>query len=208
MTSKLSLYNNALMLLGERKLANLTENRESRRALDAAWDDGAVSYCLEQGLWNFAIRSVQIDYSPSIEPDFGYQYAFNKPEDWVRTAAVCSDDRYNNPVTQYTDETGYWWADLQTLYIRFVSDDVSFGNDLSLWPQTFTKFVEAYLAEQICPRITQSDGTLDRIQKKAKKLLIDARSKDAMNEPQRFLPRGSWTSARLGNLIRRYDRSN
>ena len=31
---QLSLYNNALTVLGERKIASLTENREPRRVLD------------------------------------------------------------------------------------------------------------------------------------------------------------------------------
>ena len=70
MTTQLTLYNNALHLIGERKLSSLSENRECRRLLDTVWDRPAIDDCLERGQWNFAIRSVHIDHSPSVEPAF------------------------------------------------------------------------------------------------------------------------------------------
>src|SRR5258708_823139 len=122
MTDKLSLYNGALTeFLGERKLANLTENREPRRVLDEIWDGGALRYCLEQGLWNFAMRTIQLTYSPSVEPDFGFRYAFDKPTDWVRTAALCVDEFFRCPLLQYNDEAGFWFADIDTIYVRYIS---------------------------------------------------------------------------------------
>ena len=81
MTSKLTLFNGALRLLGERRLASLTEDRPARRYLDDAWDDGLVDDALEQGFWNFATRTVQMTASTSVEPEFGYRYAFQKPDD-------------------------------------------------------------------------------------------------------------------------------
>ena len=201
-TTRLTLYNGALRLIGERKLASLTENREPRRVLDDAWDDGAVRFCLEQGLWNCAMRTIRIDYDPSVDPGFGYRFAFDKPEDWVRTAGVAEDEYFNAPLTRYTDEAGYWYSDLQTLYVRFVSDHASYGGDLSLWPQTLVKYVQGHLAEEICERITQHAEKLDGIQKKTKKRLTNARSKDAMNEGASFMPQGSWSAARQGGWRR------
>ena len=45
---KLSVYNNALILIGERTLTALTENREPRRLLDSSFDFDAINYCLEE----------------------------------------------------------------------------------------------------------------------------------------------------------------
>src|SRR4051794_15494709 len=94
--TKLGVYNDALRLLGERNLADVTEEAEARYALDGAWDKGAVSYggpiyCLELGYWNFATRSAALNYSPSVEPPFAYLRAFDKPVDWVRTVSVSFD---------------------------------------------------------------------------------------------------------------------
>src|SRR3546814_10721056 len=79
--TQLSLYNGALRLCGEAKLANLTEDREPRYVLDDVWDDGALRHCLQQGLWNFAMRTVEAEYSPSVEPSFGFRRAFDRSEE-------------------------------------------------------------------------------------------------------------------------------
>jgi len=198
MTTRLTLYNGALRLLGERKLASLAENREPRRLLDDAWDDGAVNGALEAGQWFFACRGMQYDYSPSVEPPFGYRRAFNKPGDFVRTMAVCQDEYFNVPVTAYSDEAGFWYADLDTLFIKYVSNDAAYGNDMSRWPQTFVKYLEACLARDIVMALKQNKTAwVDSIQL-AKDLLVEAKSQNAMAEPAKFLPASSWVAARAG----------
>lgn len=194
MPSQLNVYNDALRLVGERQLVSLTENREPRRLLDAVWD-GAVDYCLEQGQWNFAIRSQRLTYSPSVEPPFGYRRAFDKPDDYVRTVAITSDERFNNALLSYTDEAGFWFSDLDEIYLRYVSKDESFGKDTSLWPQTFRHFVAAYLATQIAPRL-KNDTDGDRLLRDYRMKKIDALTKDAMQEATKRVPSGSWVNSR------------
>lgn len=191
--TQLSLYNGALRNLKERKLASLTENREPRRVLDDVWA-GALSYVLEQGLWNFASRTSKFTPNPSYTAAFGYQNQFVKPDDFVRLVGLYSDPYGNIPLNQYTDEAGAWYSDSSEIYVTYISNDASYGTDFTRWPQTFTKYVEAYLAFEAGPRITgKDDESLSTIMTKA---LRDARSKDAMNEPTKFLPQGSWVSAR------------
>lgn len=198
MPSKLTVFNGALREIGERKLSSLTENREPRRVLDSVWDNDFIRQCLSEGLWNFAMRTVELTYSPSVSPDFGYSRAFDKPEDWVRTASMSADERFATPLLQYNDEAGYWFADLDTIYVRYVSDDDEYGSDLSLWSPKFTLFVETELAARAAKRITGSDSDAARIEKLARDRLRQARSVDAMNEPTKFAPKGSWVSARGG----------
>jgi hypothetical protein len=195
-TSRLSLYKNALLACGLRGITSLSENRESRRVLDTVWDDGAVEYCLEQGFFRFSIRTQQRTYDPSIDPDFGYQYAYPKPDDYIRTYSLCSDENLSCPIINYADEDGYWFTDFDTIYVQYVSDDDEFGFNYSAWPQTFTTFVELYLASMVCERLTQSTSKKEKIDKDLKRARIDARSKDVMNNPARFLHRGSWSNAR------------
>lgn len=205
MPSQLNVYNDALRLVGERQLVSLTENREPRRLLDAVWD-GAVEYCLEQGQWNFAIRSQQLDYSPSVEPPFGYRRAYNKPDDWIRTVSVASDPYFNSPLMQYTDEASFWFCDLDQIFIRYVSRDESFGKDTSLWPQTFRHFVAAYLAWQIAPRL-KNDIDVDKLEKQYRMKKSDALAKDAMQEATKPVPAGGWVRSRRGGYSSdRYNR--
>lgn len=206
MPSKLTVFNGCLREIGERKLSSLTENREPRRVLDSVWDNDFIRQCLSEGLWNFAMRTVELTYSPSVSPDFGYSRAFDKPEDWVRTASLSADERFATPLLQYNDEAGYWFADLDTIYVRYVSDDDEYGSDLSLWSPKFTLFVETELAARAAKRITGSDSDAARIEKLARDRLRQARSVDAMDEPTKFAPTGSWVSARGGR--NRRDRGN
>lgn len=205
--TKLMVYNGALRLLGERPLATVSESREPRRILDTVWDDGAVDHCLEQGQWVFATRAVKMEYSPSVEPPFGYSRAFDKPVDFVRTAAVCSDEYFNSPLTQYSDEDGFWFSDLDTIYVKYVSNDNAYGNDMSLWPRTFLAYIQAHMAMEACMPLTQNESKFGTLLKLTDKRLVDARSKDALSQPTKFMPQGSWTASR-GSGSRRYDRGS
>lgn len=200
MTTKLSLFNGALRLCKERKLAALSENRPPRRLLDDAWGDGsttgAVKACLEMGQWTFATRTVMLDYSPSVEPEFGYRRAFDQPEDTVRPVAICQDEFFNFPLLGYHDERHYWYTDLDTIYVRYVSNGAEYGADLSLWPEIFAKLVEAYLAMEIVGNLTGADSK--KVEQAFVRAKLEARSLDAMNKPTVFMPQGSWSSARRG----------
>ncbi|GJD92932.1 hypothetical protein [Methylobacterium iners] len=196
---KLALYNEALGHLGERRLASLAENREPRRALDQAWA-AAVLYTLEQAKWSFAIRSVQLAPVPSIAPGFGYGLAYQKPNDWLKTTAVATDERFTHPLVRYTDESGFWWTDTDPLFVRYVSTDPAYGLDLSRWSPTFGEYLALRLAQKTCQRITGSTslmGDLVKLEDVARKR---AKSNDANNTPPVFPPPGSWVRARTGRM--------
>ena len=57
---------------------------------------------------------------------------------------------------QFKDEAGFWYADLDTIYVRFVSNDATYGGDLANWPQSFINMVEGYLALKISPRLIKA----------------------------------------------------
>lgn len=198
MASKLSLYNDALLILGERKLASLAEAREPRRALDDAYDK-ALDFCLEQGFWNFAMRAVQIDSSASVVPTFGFNHAFTKPDDFIRMYRLSAYEQLDPPLLDIVDEPNYWYANCDPLYVKYISDDIAYGQDLSIWPETFADYVANRLAIKTCKRITGKDPGEDLIRAE-KKARMDARAKDAMNEPPGFPPRGTWVRSRGGGF--------
>lgn len=197
MPTRLTLYNGALRAIGHRALVSLSEGVEARRVLDEVYDD-CLAYCLEQGLWNWAIRTLEIGANPSVSPAFGYTYAFDRPDDWVRTVEISADDTFNDPLTRITDEASMWHASVDPIFVRYVSNAVDAGMDMSRWPATFTKAVETWLAHEICERITKSGTKLAEINKLWRMRIADARSKDAMNEAARFPPTGSWVRSRWG----------
>lgn len=206
-TTRLQLYNGALQICGERALASLTENRKPRYDLDLVWDGNGVRACLERGQWQFAMRAQSIDSDPDIETTFGYQNAFDKPTDWVNTSAVCSDERFTSPLISYTDAGSYWTADIDPIYVKFVSDDDAFGGNLALWPQSFVDYVMAYFASKIILALTsdkerQRAILAPRVGILAHNLKI-AKGQAQMTQATRFPAEGSWTLARRGNRTNR-----
>jgi hypothetical protein len=196
-TSRLKIYNDALILLGERALASLTENREPRRLLDQVWTNDGIEQCLEEAQWYFAMRGVRIDLDPAVSTDFGYANAFSKPDDWVLTSALCVDDHFQVPLTRYTDESGYWYSDETVIYVKYVSDDAAFGNNLAIWPRSFTEFVAAHFASKIAFK-TGGEDLFKKMLAVRDEFLGRAKNKAAMVLPTRFPAQGSWTRSRRG----------
>jgi hypothetical protein len=163
---------------------------------------------LEQGQWKFALRTSKLTYSTDVIPTFGYSKAFERPIDCVKLAKVCSDEYLKTPLLNYTEEAGWWFADLDEIYVSYVSDDADFGLDYANWPETFSTFVATYLAAQSGLRINQSERTVEKLEKELTKVKRDALSKDAMQGPTQFLPAGLWTSARHGRRGSRTDRGS
>lgn len=196
MPFQLDLYNTALLFCGERFLASLTEAVETRRLLDHVWSTSGVRACLQQGQWAFATRTQQIDYDPSVEPSFGYDRAFTKPEDWVLTTELCSDEFFRNPLLRYVDEAGWWYSDMDTIYVRYVSDDAGYGLNHALWPDAFREFVAAHLASKIILKLSGDEAEEKKIIELREHKLREAKNVAMMAEPTRFPARGEWSRAR------------
>ena len=169
--------------------------------LDKIWDENARDHVLEQWLWNFATRTAESTYDSAVSaPDFGFQYAHTKPTDWIRSVSIAADEYFNSPLTDrhYKDQHRHIYTDYQTIYWKYISNDAAYGYDLSLWPQSFCRYVEAYLAEKIAPRLSTSMEDREKLMKLTQKMLTDARSKDALNEGAKFPSEGRWVRARRG----------
>jgi hypothetical protein len=156
---KLAIYNNALLLLGERTLATVTENREPRRLLDHAYDFGAVDYCLEIVKPVFARKTVMLDVStPS--PHHDLDNVFTLPADWLATVEVYSDSRLDQPISRYINEDRTIACEYDIIYVRYVTSLNS--DDYAKWSPVFTHVVASYLAREISLRLTPDDyETLD-----------------------------------------------
>lgn len=210
MASRLSLYNDALLLFGQRALTSLTEATQARYLLDQVWDNGGVDACLSEGQWTFAMRAVQVDYDSDIDPSFGYNRAFTKPTDWILTSAVCADEFFRVPLTRYVDETGYWYSDIDTIYVRYVSNDSLYGANIGSWPKSFTEFAAAHFVSEVIFGMT---GDVDKVKMFKNpenpkhsirgRALLNAKSICAMSGPTKFLAQGSWTTARTFGGSRR-----
>lgn len=204
MATRLGIYNGALDLCGELPLASLTEVRKARSLLDRVWTEGGVRGALEMGQWTFAMRAAQFDYNASFTAPFGYARQFTKPTDWVLTSGVFQDSFMKIPQLQYTEEQGFWFADVDSLWIKYVSDDISYGGNLNGWPITFLDYVKAYFASRIIHNISGSSERVTFLMGPPAnpthgwlhKTLVEAKNRCAMTGPTTFPQNGTWARAR------------
>jgi hypothetical protein len=195
--TQIQLYNGALFRAGVRRIANLSVNEESRLIMDDIWNEGVVQHCLEQGQWRFALRTVQIDKDDAFTPSFGYQYRFDKPDDFVRLTELCTDEHFKCPLLLMQDEGSHWLADITPIYVRYVSNGASYGLNYGLWPDSFAEYVKWRMAWLAIPRLKDSTTDKQEAERSLKNARDDALSKDAMKEPTKFPPPGAWVSSRL-----------
>lgn len=203
MTDQLSLYNKALLYCSEAPATSLSEESVAKRVMDQIWNDGAVRHILEQGLWNVALRTLEVAYDSGVEPPFAYRRAFEQPTDLVRINALCSDEYLNEPLIRYLDEAGYWYADIDRIYVSYVSDDAAFGGDLSRWPESLAEAGARWMASLAAHAFNKAETQIARMEAAADRAFAYARNRDAMNQPTRFLPPGRWARSRAGRFADR-----
>ena len=165
--SKIQLYDNALLLLGQRKLTGLTEEREPRYLLDDAYDLDATAYCLEVTRPSFASKTVKLD-NPAVSAVHDLDSVHALPADFITIVRVYSDAKLDQPISRYFIEANTLVCEYDTVYLRYTSDDhVAAFTD---WSPSFTRVVSAYLAREICIKVnpkeydTISNLFLDRVE--------------------------------------------
>ena len=193
--TQLSVYNAALRYLGERKLASLSEPREPRRYLDDEYSD-AVLFILADGFWKCAIRIDKVDASTTQTPNFGYQYAFPKPDDWVHTYQVADNEAFNPLLRRYGDANNVWFSDISPIYVKYVSKDPNYGLNMAMWTPGMVEYLAVYLAWLVAPRLKQSQDFTDGLEKQVKRKRSNALAKDAMDLPPGQPPYGTWVQSR------------
>lgn len=196
MADRKRIYNGALRLLGDARIASLTEPNNNRYVLDDVWSD-AVDYMLEQASWNFAVRGAEIQADDDFEPLYGYKYSFRKPDDWVRTTSICDNPYYEPGFEQFQDDNNFWFADLDTLYIRYVSNEDAYGWNIGAWRQGFSKTLEAFMAFESGLPISNDKGNRNDLYNLFKDRLKSAKAKDAVDEAVQRPPVGRLVQSRF-----------
>lgn len=201
MPTKLGIWNDALRFIGEHRLTSLTEDTEARYVLENAWDD-AKMFVFTEGLWNFATMTAEITTDPGQTPIPGFSYVFDKPLNWLRTITVSQNALFDTEAF-YRDENNKIYANVDTLYIRFISSARADDTQVENWPPSFGKLMSAYLAQVCASRISGSKNDADTMRAIYKEYLASAKNKDALDQSQVYLSPGNWIRAMRGSNSRR-----
>ena len=198
MASKLSVYNEALLALKTRRLKTLSDNRSERRDLDAVWDE-TLKWMLERSLWNFATVAQEWFPSPTISSQFGYQYAFEKPDDYSRLVDISDNERFRPTLGDYAEEGACFFSDASILWVRYVSKDSQAGYDPGKWGPAFARAFALELAWRVSGHVANLSAVdKSELRKDKKAALLEAKSADAVNQPMAVLPTGRLVRSRFG----------
>jgi len=145
---KISLYNDALLLLGQRKLDDITEDRGSRHDLDTVYDLGAIDYCLEIVRPTFASLTAKLS-SPAVSAEHDLDSVHDLPSDFITVVGAYSDSKLDQDIGRYIIEDRTLACEYAVIYLRYTSN----GRALADWSPSFARVVSSYLAREICVKI-------------------------------------------------------
>jgi hypothetical protein len=186
-----AIYNNALLLLGLDEINSNSDDSDRKVKLDVARSSNLIEYLLEKTGWHWAIQSYEAQYNPSLEPEWGYNRVFDKPDDMHRLDGIFEDEMMQYPLKTYKDEGEYIYTNVDTIYIQFVSN--AYLTMPGYWPSYFRRLVSAAMARDVASSLGVDPGMPDAIYKEIES---EAKNIDIMQSPPRRIASGSWTRAR------------
>lgn len=188
-------YNDALFIMGLEEINTNTDDSNRRVKLDRTVNAGVVSSLLEETGWQFALKSTEITYDPSSDPDWGPRYAFEKPDDMHRLDGIFQDESMSVPLKRYNDEQSRWYCELTTIYVQYVSID--FLSNTSLWPTFFRRLVAARMAKEASASLRSEGADVELAMMTYEERIGEAKANDAMQSPPRVIAQGNWTKSRF-----------
>lgn len=196
--SWLTIYNDALLILGLDRIVDVNDDSLRRSVLDTAINADLVGSVLEDIGWHWAITSNKLTYDPSLEPEWGYQYAYRKPLDLHRFDGIWHDEYFRSPIKDYQDEGDIIYCSVQQIFIQYVSSDFLYTPED--WKPSFRRFIAAKLAYDTYQLL---GGDKERVVATYEQREREMKSIDAQQSPQHILRSGSWTNARFRGLTSR-----
>jgi hypothetical protein len=198
MADKLDIFSRTLVKCGQRPLLSLSDARPEQRAIDRVYDS-AVEKLIEGALWKFAARTDELQPSATVTSNFGYQYVYEQPEDYVRIIRICDNERLRPTLRDFMLEGEFIYADCNPLYLQYVSDDPRHGYDVGKWTPSFTDALVDELVVRTAPFLMNADvQKIEQLEKQAKRSFYVAKGRDAVNQPECWTPPGRLVRARSG----------
>lgn len=177
MASKIDICNLALLKLGADKIASIDTPNSTNEETCQLFYPIVLKKVLEQRDWSFMMRRVILSTPVAPGPSWGYTYGHAIPSDAERIIDVRENSYENTPSSfQWRVEGKNITSDSDTIYVRYISNDIS-TLDLS---STFVMAIATDLAAQICIAVTENRNLKNDLMVEADMLLTDAATADGM----------------------------
>ena len=193
MASQVGICNQALVKVGASRIVALTDESKQARTLNAIYDVKRDAE-LAANPWTFAIKRLEIPAS-STPPG----YAYPLPSDYLAMVEVGQDYAFYDTdhgalFAIETDSNGspaILTDQVSPLQIRYVSRVTNAG----LFPAVFVEALACRLAAEICEDLTQSLSKREQAWKERTQAIREAKRLNAIEQPPRKNPMGSWERA-------------
>lgn len=185
MASEVSICNLALQKLGATRISSLTDDSRNARACNAAYEH-IRDLELSDHDWNFARARASLA-ADTDAPDFGYDYSYTLPADYLQIRPDNSSD-LDWQIEGQALLTN-WGAPLEIVYTRRVEDPNYFH-------PTFIEALACRLAIHMCEEITQSNTKMQNLDSQYTIAIRSAKRANAFAKVSQELPEDDWLAAR------------
>jgi len=197
MASEVEICNRALQRLGAKTIVSLTEASKNARQCNLAYNPVRLKMLADHN-WAFATQRAQLA-ADATAPEFGRANAFELPADYVRIADDYPEDNFNS--IDYVVEGRKILTDFDApLEIRYIADIT----DPNLMDPIFREALSMNLANELVEVITQSNTKKLGIERDLKKVIAQARRRNAIQTVSAEPPIDTWETAREAEGIRRF----
>jgi hypothetical protein len=197
MATPTDIVNIALRRIGADRVSSMENDssKEARVARDIY--DEARRDVLNHHAWNFAIRREQLTASAT-EPEFGWDYAYPLPDDFVRMVSVHpgEDDDATVPYKlEFQDgDDRVVLCNSNQVYIRYVFDN----EDVNTWSASFRDVLAWRLARDFAAALSKSAAAAEGADRALTRALTRSKSIDGIEDWPEKMAEGDWTTIRSG----------
>jgi hypothetical protein len=195
MASQVSIFNRALIKLGEATVLSVNDNLKPARTLLSIYDATRDAE-LRAHNWNFAIKRTRLSALVAT-PDWGWDLQYELPSDFLRLVQV-NEFYVRTGIKQtapFALEGNRILTNLQApLAIRYVSR----VTETTQFDALFVDALACKLAMEACETLTQSAGKLQAAAAQYDDAIRRAVFADSIENPPDELSWGSWLQSREG----------
>lgn len=195
MSSQVSIFNRALIKLGEATVLSVNDNLKPARTLLSMYDATRDAE-LRAHTWNFSIKRARLSALVAT-PEWGWDLQYELPSDFLRLVQV-NEFYVRTGIKQTTPfalEGNRILTNLQApLAIRYVSR----VTDTTKFDALFVDALSCKLAMEACEALTQSQSKFQTVASQYREAIQRAVATDAIENPPDELSWGSWLQSREG----------
>ena len=199
--------NLSLDLLKQSPLVNITTPTMPVEYIFQRWYDTERQAALRAHPWKFAITRVTLTPNPTTVPAFGYTYAYDLPNDFIRMVSL-GDDYLGDMRMEHVLENGQILTpsgsteafpnvagvDVKTLFLRYVYDCA----DLTKFDSLFVKYFALQMAVDLSTKFGISAALGTRLEGEFEKIDTMAKSVNGQDAPIKRIQQSKILTKRRG----------